>query len=416
MSSISPDLRPLIDFSRQFLRGGKRFRAQFCYWGAQSVVSSGSVAENRDGERVSPGLSATVSAASSLEIFHAAALVHDDIIDNSDTRRGTASAHKLFESLHAESGWAGDSVDFGRASAILLGDLMLGWSDELLDEGLAEVADQAAARRARLEFNRMRTEVTAGQYLDILEERAWLTQPEDELLDRAMRVIVYKSAKYSIQAPLVIGAALAGGSDDQLDSLRAFGLPLGIAFQLRDDVLGVFGDALVTGKPSGDDLREGKRTVLIWSTVLVVAWLLLSAGTGWWKQIAAQKRALPTLALSSLAIAFNWGLYIWAINAGHVIETSLGYFINPLVSVLLGVVVLKERLRGLQWLAVGCAAVGVAWLTIDAGTPPWIALGLACSFGLYGLLRKLISVDPVAGLGVESPSICITRHGGRLFR
>ena len=263
VSSISPDLRPLIDFSRQFLRGGKRFRAQFCYWGAQSVVSSGSVAENRDGERVSPGLSATVSAASSLEIFHAAALVHDDIIDNSDTRRGTASAHKLFESLHAESGWAGDSVDFGRASAILLGDLMLGWSDELLDEGLAEVADQAAARRARLEFNRMRTEVTAGQYLDILEERAWLTQPEDELLDRAMRVIVYKSAKYSIQAPLVIGAALAGGSDDQLDSLRAFGLPLGIAFQLRDDVLGVFGDALVTGKPSGDDLREGKRTVLI---------------------------------------------------------------------------------------------------------------------------------------------------------
>jgi chloramphenicol-sensitive protein RarD len=164
---------------------------------------------------------------------------------------------------------------------------------------------------------------------------------------------------------------------------------------------------------------------IIWSTVLVVAWLLLSAGTGWWKQIAAQKRALPTLALSSLAIAFNWGLYIWAINAGHVIETSLGYFINPLVSVLLGVVVLKERLRGLQWLAVGCAAVGVAWLTIDAGTPPWIALGLACSFGLYGLLRKLVSVDPVAGLGVESlylflPAIGFalwseSGHGGGFF-
>lgn len=164
---------------------------------------------------------------------------------------------------------------------------------------------------------------------------------------------------------------------------------------------------------------------IIWSTVLVVAWLLLSSGTGWWKQIAAQKRALPTLALSSVAIAFNWGLYIWAINAGHVIETSLGYFINPLVSVLLGVVVLKERLRGLQWLAVGCAAMGVAWLTIDAGTPPWIALGLACSFGLYGLLRKLVSVDPVAGLGVESlylflPAIGFalwseSGHGGGFF-
>ncbi|MEN5042281.1 EamA family transporter RarD [Stenotrophomonas sp. TWI1149] len=164
---------------------------------------------------------------------------------------------------------------------------------------------------------------------------------------------------------------------------------------------------------------------IIWSTVLVVAWLLLSNGMGWWRAIAAQPRALPTLALSSVAIAFNWGLYIWAINAGHVIETSLGYFINPLVSVVLGVVVLKERLRRLQWLAVGCAALGVAWLTVDAGTPPWIALGLACSFGLYGLLRKMISVDPVAGLGVESlylflPAIGFALwsengHGGAFF-
>lgn len=154
---------------------------------------------------------------------------------------------------------------------------------------------------------------------------------------------------------------------------------------------------------------------IIWSTVLVVAWLLLSNGLGWWKAIAAQPRALPTLALSSVAIAFNWGLYIWAINAGHVIETSLGYFINPLVSVVLGVVVLKERLRRLQWLAVGCAALGVAWLTLDAGTPPWIALGLACSFGLYGLLRKMISVDPVAGLGVESLYLFLPAIGFALW-
>lgn len=154
---------------------------------------------------------------------------------------------------------------------------------------------------------------------------------------------------------------------------------------------------------------------IIWSTVLVVAWLLLSNGLGWWKAIAAQPRALPTLALSSVAIAFNWGLYIWAINAGHVIETSLGYFINPLVSVVLGVVVLKERLRRLQWLAVGCAALGVAWLTLDAGTPPWIALGLACSFGLYGLLRKMISVDPVAGLGMESLYLFLPAIGFALW-
>ncbi|MET0956552.1 MAG: polyprenyl synthetase family protein, partial [Cryobacterium sp.] len=128
---------------------------------------------------------------------------------------------------------------------------------------LDDAPDRTRARRARAQFNLMRTEVTAGQYLDILEERAWLTQPEAELLDRAIRVIVFKSAKYSVQAPLVIGAALAGADDEHLDVLRAFGLPLGIAYQLRDDLLGVFGDAVVTGKPSGDDLREGKRTVLI---------------------------------------------------------------------------------------------------------------------------------------------------------
>ncbi|TFD65237.1 polyprenyl synthetase family protein [Cryobacterium ruanii] len=279
---ISSDLTPLIDYSRQFLSGGKRFRAQFCYWGALSVLSPDSGPESGPPEAPEPviappgegaasaavaptpvGLAAIVSAAGALEIFHAAALVHDDIIDNSDTRRGTSSAHKLFESLHQREGWAGDPVSFGRASAILLGDLLLGWSDELLDEGLYEIPDRAAARRARLEFNHMRTEVTAGQYLDILEERAWLAQPEAELLDRALRVIVFKSAKYSVQAPLVIGAALAGASTAQLGSLRAFGLPLGMAFQLRDDLLGVFGDAAVTGKPSGDDLTEGKRTVLI---------------------------------------------------------------------------------------------------------------------------------------------------------
>ena len=279
---ISPDLAPLIDYSRQFLSGGKRFRAQFCYWGAQSVLppdygaESGQPAANEPadgatgaggaGGALAPapvGLTAVVSAASALEIFHAAALVHDDIIDNSDTRRGAPSAHKLFENLHESAGWSGDPGSFGRASAILLGDLLLGWSDELLDEGLWELADQSAARRARHEFNHMRTEVTAGQYLDILEERAWLAQPEAELLDRALRVIVFKSAKYSIQAPLVIGAALAGGSTAQLNALRAFGLPLGMAYQLRDDLLGVFGDAAVTGKPSGDDLTEGKRTVLI---------------------------------------------------------------------------------------------------------------------------------------------------------
>ncbi|KAF1701432.1 EamA family transporter RarD [Pseudoxanthomonas suwonensis] len=141
---------------------------------------------------------------------------------------------------------------------------------------------------------------------------------------------------------------------------------------------------------------------VVWSALLVVAWLLLSNGFGWLRKLAAQPRALPALALSAVLIAFNWGLYIWAVNAGHVVETSLGYFINPLVNVVLGVLVLHERLRRMQWIAVGCAALGVAWLTVQAGSPPWIALGLAASFGLYGLVRKLVAVDPVAGLGLES--------------
>lgn len=141
---------------------------------------------------------------------------------------------------------------------------------------------------------------------------------------------------------------------------------------------------------------------IVWSAVLVLGWLLLKNGPSWWRQISAQPRALPLLGISSLLIAFNWGLYIWAVNAGHVVETSLGYFINPLINVVLGVLVLRERLSPAQWVAVALALLGVAWLTLQSGSPPWIALGLAFSFGLYGLVRKLISVDPVAGLGVES--------------
>lgn len=262
--AISPELIPFLEFSRQFLSGGKRFRALFSYWGFEAVTGADAAfdpfASDDESQR---DLSAIVSVAAALEIFHAAALVHDDIIDNSDTRRGAASAHRLFEGLHRESEWAGNAESFGHAAAILLGDLLLGWSDELLDEGLALIDDRDQARATRAAFNHMRTEVTAGQYLDVLEESAWLRRPDDELRERAERVIVYKSAKYSVQAPLLIGATLAGASAAQLAALRDFGLPLGVAYQLRDDLLGVFGDAAVTGKPSGDDLREGKRTVLI---------------------------------------------------------------------------------------------------------------------------------------------------------
>jgi chloramphenicol-sensitive protein RarD len=141
---------------------------------------------------------------------------------------------------------------------------------------------------------------------------------------------------------------------------------------------------------------------IVWSAIFVAAWLAWKYGRGWLRETLAQPRAAWMLALSGVLIAFNWGLYIWAVNAGHVVETSLGYFINPLLNVVLGVFVLKERLNRVQWTAVAIATGGVLWLTTHYGSFPWIALALAASFGSYGLIRKLVGVPPVRGLGVES--------------
>lgn len=263
LATIAEELTELTDIARGFLAGGKRFRALFCYWGWQSAAGVTSGFDPLPTDEASADLDAVVMAATALELFHAAALVHDDIMDNSDTRRGAPAAHRLFERHHIADGWTGNPTAFGESAALLLGDLLLGWSDELFDRGKSMLADRAAGVAGRAEFIRMRTEVTAGQYLDILEENSWATYPESTALARAHRVIVYKSAKYSVEAPLTIGAALGGASLAQLAALRSFGLPLGVAYQLRDDLLGVFGDPEVTGKPAGDDLREGKRTVLI---------------------------------------------------------------------------------------------------------------------------------------------------------
>ncbi len=262
LAHIGVEFAPFIDYSRDLLRGGKRFRALFCYWGWRAVSSNVDPLDPLADD--SPGREdAIVAVAVALELFQAAALVHDDIIDNSNTRRGGPSVHRRFEMTHRDNTWSGSAETFGRSAATLLGDLLLAWSDEAFDEALALTASEKARITARREFNRMRSEVMLGQYLDVLDEQSWMNHPESEQLSRAHRVVVYKSAKYSVEAPLVIGAALGGGDDSVLAGLRAFGLPLGIAYQLRDDVLGVFGDSSVTGKPSGDDLREGKRTVLV---------------------------------------------------------------------------------------------------------------------------------------------------------
>lgn len=251
-SDYGSDAAAFLDAAAETLQGGKRLRARFCHAGWRSV------AQFADQRPMDDETLWDVCAA--LEIFQSAALVHDDIIDNSDTRRGRPAAHRALEKAHRAADWTGDPAAFGRAAAILLGDLLVAWSDDLLESGLL---GHPRADAVRAEYARMRRDVTTGQFLDIAEESAWSVNDAATHAARALRVISLKSARYSIEQPLVLGAVLAGADQDQQSALRSFGRPLGMAFQLRDDVLGVFGDASVTGKPAGDDLREGKRTVLV---------------------------------------------------------------------------------------------------------------------------------------------------------
>jgi geranylgeranyl diphosphate synthase type I len=196
-----------------------------------------------------------------MELFQASALLHDDVMDNSDLRRGRPTAHRAFAAEHERQGWNGDPERFGHAAAILAGDLCLNWTDEVFTtSGLPP----EALRRARPQFDRMRTQLMGGQYLDVLEgARGWADLGYADRVERSRVVIRYKSAQYSVGHPLLIGAAAAGAEGSTVAALTTYGLELGEAFQLRDDVLGVFGDPQHTGKPAGDDLREGKHTALV---------------------------------------------------------------------------------------------------------------------------------------------------------
>lgn len=243
LAVIGPDAERLLTEARAAVRGGKRFRAAFCHWGYRAI---------------SPGDDRTeplVRACAALELLHASALVHDDLMDASDTRRGRPSTHRAFAAEHRAARWRGGAEQYGSAAAILLGDLLLGWAEELLRVDGVDPARVLAAQRV---FDTCRTEVIAGQFLDVSVQARGRADVET-----AMTVLRYKSAKYSIERPIHIGATLAGADAEQLRRLSAYGLPLGEAFQLRDDLLGVFGDPAVTGKPAGDDLVEGKRTVLV---------------------------------------------------------------------------------------------------------------------------------------------------------
>ncbi len=246
LTEISEESLPLISSIATLTGGGKRMRALLCYWGWRAAGGSA--------DAVAPTVAGTA-----LEFFQAAALIHDDIIDRSETRRGRPSVHRQFSTRHTDAGWHLDPERFGVSAAILAGDLCLSFSEELFTAACREVAGDTA----RTIFNRMRTEVMAGQYLDLLEEAVGPDQTPEVAEERALNILRFKSAKYSMERPLMLGGALAGADETLLTAYSAFALPLGEAFQLRDDILGVFGDPDVTGKPAGDDLREGKRTLLI---------------------------------------------------------------------------------------------------------------------------------------------------------
>ncbi|MFP5375732.1 MAG: polyprenyl synthetase family protein [Acidimicrobiia bacterium] len=237
-AGFEPDLEPPLDALRSFvLGGGKRLRPAFCSWG---FVGTG-------GDPTDP---LWVDAGAALELLHCFALVHDDVMDGSATRRGLPTVHVAFERRHRAAGWRGEGRRFGEGAAILVGDIAFVLADRLLG---------GAPRPAWEVWDELRLEVNVGQYLDMLH-----TATAAPTVESAQRICTYKTAKDPVERPLHLGAALTGAVDDLTRAaLSGYGLSLGEAFQLVDDLLGAFGDPRRTGKPVGDDLREGKPTLLL---------------------------------------------------------------------------------------------------------------------------------------------------------
>lgn len=240
-STLDPDLEaPIRELRTMVLSGGKRLRPGFLHWG---YVAAGG----------DPGRDIVADAGAAFEMLHTFALIHDDIVDDSSTRRGRRTFHLSFGDRHASERYRGEQRRYGEGVAVLIGDLAHVYADMLAAPFPRPAVDL---------WNELRVELNIGQYLDLLG-----TARRDTDLPSAERIARYKSAKYTIERPLHLGVALAGPVGDLGAIFTAYGIPLGEAFQMRDDLLGVFGDPAITGKPVGDDLREGKPTPLLATAV-----------------------------------------------------------------------------------------------------------------------------------------------------
>jgi geranylgeranyl diphosphate synthase type I len=234
--AVDPRLEASIDALARLARsGGKRLRALFAYWGFTGA----------GGDPDSPLI---IDVGAALELIHLAALIHDDVMDASSRRRGLPTLQVTFANLHRRLGWPGDADQFGLAAAIVLGDLALFHADLLLANAPADAHRIVAD---------LKLEMAMGQFLDLRATAACEADAET-----ALRIALYKTARYSVEQPLHLGACLAGRLGELAPELSLYGVPLGIAFQLADDLLGAFGDPDQTGKPVGDDARQGKPTLL----------------------------------------------------------------------------------------------------------------------------------------------------------
>lgn len=246
VARIAPEAETLVDRLTEYLDGGKLLRPRFAFHAAVAALG-------REPEDAELGSLARIGTA--IELVQAAALMHDDVIDHSETRRGRPALHVAEAADHRAQGWAGSAEDFGAATAIVLGDLTLTWAEQL-------AATAGLTGSGRAEFEALRSEVMVGQYLDVLHQAGGFASPASAE-EAALAVIRWKTVPYTTQRPVRIGAAGVGAPAAVVDGLDAWAVEVGTAFQLRDDLLSVAGDTDATGKPLGGDVTEGKRTVLL---------------------------------------------------------------------------------------------------------------------------------------------------------